>query len=166
MDVTARPGARQYERALHDKAVGDADVLRELTEADLEKLGVLLGHRKRVLKAAAALGGAPGNEPRVTAAERRHLTVLFCDLVGSTALSVRLDPRGCGRSWALTAVPPRWLSAAMATSPITWAACSPTSDGPMREDAAESAVRAAAAPKASACPTSPKPRRCLASWMP
>jgi class 3 adenylate cyclase/predicted ATPase len=78
------------------------DILRELTDADLKELGLNLGDRKRLLKAIAALPAAapaqaeavarPG--PRVVArdAERRQLTVLFCDLVGSTALSARLDP--------------------------------------------------------------------------
>jgi class 3 adenylate cyclase len=76
-------------------------VLSELTEADLEKLGGVFGHRKRLMKAiatftspatleeAAPVGRAPsiGDD-----AERRHLTVMFCDLVGSTALASRLDP--------------------------------------------------------------------------
>ena len=86
-------GLGQYERVFHENAIDDADVLCELTEADLEKLGVLLGHRKRILKAVAALRGASESEPLTGAvAERRHLTVLFCDLVGSTSLSARLDP--------------------------------------------------------------------------
>src|SRR5215203_1884778 len=86
-------GLGQYEAAFRDNAVDDADVLRELTEADLEKLGVRLGDRKRILKAAAALGAAQEGEPEAqAAAERRQLTVLFCDLVGSTALAARMDP--------------------------------------------------------------------------
>ena len=83
------------------------DLLSKLTDADLEKLGVLsLGHRKRLLKAIAALSGETSTfvdtklakaaseiPPRTTPdAERRQLTVMFCDLVGSTALSERLDP--------------------------------------------------------------------------
>ena len=80
----------------------DAEVLSELTDGDLEKFGVSLGHRKRLLKAIASLGS---QEPAANlalpsrrsthvpeAAERRQLTVMFCDLVGSTALSARLDP--------------------------------------------------------------------------
>ena len=71
-----------------------------MTEADLEKLGLPLGPRKRILKAIASLG-EEGKARQPTslvrhspkdAAERRHLTVMFCDLVGSTALSARLDP--------------------------------------------------------------------------
>jgi class 3 adenylate cyclase len=72
-----------------------------LTEVDLEKLGLSLGARKRVLNAISDLGGA-NKTPRAKAlagvasaddaAERRQLTVMFCDLAGSTALSARLDP--------------------------------------------------------------------------
>jgi class 3 adenylate cyclase len=87
----------RYEAAFRDNAI-DLEILPELTEADLEKLGVLLGHRKRMLRAIAALDAAkppPSTEaapPRADEAERRQLTVMFCDLVGSTALSARLDP--------------------------------------------------------------------------
>ncbi len=77
-------------------------MLPELSEGDLEKLGMPLRHRKRLLKAISALGGAtvaPAAKPSAAiesapqeSAERRHLTVMFCDLVGSTALSAQLDP--------------------------------------------------------------------------
>ena len=92
-------GLGQYE-ALFRASEIDADILPELTEVDLEKLGVPLGHRKRLLRAisgltAAETSAAPsastGAKPH-DAAERRQLTVMFCDLVGSTALSVRFDP--------------------------------------------------------------------------
>ena len=80
-----------------DNAV-DAEVLVELSDSDLAQLGVLLGHRKRLLKAIVSLGSAETAAKPVTpvptspdAAERRQLTVMFCDLVGSTALSARLD---------------------------------------------------------------------------
>ena len=106
---------QQYEQTFRENAV-DGDVLPELTDADLEKLGVLLGHRKKLLKAIAALGapshagdqssldarpGTPGAADTPTAAprsqaERRQLTVMFVDLVGSTALSGRLDPEEMG----------------------------------------------------------------------
>jgi predicted ATPase/class 3 adenylate cyclase len=75
------------------------DVLPDLTDADFEKLGIPLGDRKRLLKAIASLSDRP--EERVAPeapltlspeAERRQLTVMFCDLVGSTALSGALDP--------------------------------------------------------------------------
>src|SRR5262249_20379707 len=66
---------------------------------DLKDLGVLLGHRRKILRAIAELDGVI-SAPTETAiesvrrdeAERRHLTVMICDLVGSTALSTRLDP--------------------------------------------------------------------------
>ena len=77
----------------------DVSVLHYLTDQDLEKIGVSLGHRRKLLAAVAGLAGAmPATSPGVTqpsprsAAERRHLTIMFCDLVGSTALSTRLDP--------------------------------------------------------------------------
>jgi len=75
----------------------EVGVLPDLTETDLEMLGVLLGHRKLMLRAIAALREppqpvtdlAPG---RADTAERRQLTVMFCDLVGSTPLAARYDP--------------------------------------------------------------------------
>ena len=80
----------------------DAEVLPDLAEADLEKLGLTLGHRKRLLRAIAELdGGVPAaadSAGQGTAAaeeergERRQLTVMFCDLADSTALSAKLDP--------------------------------------------------------------------------
>jgi class 3 adenylate cyclase/predicted ATPase len=91
-------GLKQYEQAFHDNAI-DASVLRELTAEDLRELGVnLVGHRRKLLAAITLLRGEKMPEPRVefrqdsAAAERRQLTVMFCDLVGSTALSTRLDP--------------------------------------------------------------------------
>ena len=90
-------GLGRYEAAFRDAEVGP-DVLPDLTDGDLEKLGVTLGDRKRLLKAIASLGPArptappPATLPQENAAERRQLTVMFCDLVGSTALSARLDP--------------------------------------------------------------------------
>jgi class 3 adenylate cyclase len=66
------------------------------TDGDLEKLGVLLGHRKRLLKAIAELAPADKIVPRTslapsTTAERRPITVMFCDLVGSTSMAAKLD---------------------------------------------------------------------------
>jgi class 3 adenylate cyclase len=93
-------GLDRYVGAFRDAAVGP-DVLPDLTDSDLEKLGVPLGDRKRLLKAIASFGPAqmvaeprgPSPTPSSTdTAERRQLTVMFCDLVGSTALSARLDP--------------------------------------------------------------------------
>jgi class 3 adenylate cyclase len=90
-------GLEAYEPAFRDNQI-DAEVLPELTESHLAALGLPLGPRLKLLKAIAALrqGALPSRAPEVPApvaqAERRQLTVLFCDLVGSTALSARLDP--------------------------------------------------------------------------
>jgi len=93
-------GLEQYESVFRENEI-DCQVLSELTESDLEKLGLPLGHRKRLLKAIAALAATtpstaePSTSPERAArdsAERRQLTVMFCDLVGSTALSTKLDP--------------------------------------------------------------------------
>src|SRR6478752_5332466 len=92
-------GLEEYEAILRQNKI-DSDVLSELTEGDLEKLGIPLGDRKRLLRAIRSLeaekaGSARSFPPVVTGemtASRRQLTVMFCDLVGSTALSTRLDP--------------------------------------------------------------------------
>src|SRR5271168_4096816 len=93
-------GLGQYETLFRQNDI-DAEVLSELTEGDLEKFGVSFGHRKRLLKAIASLGStetavkpaAPvALQTSTDAAERRQLTVMFCDLMGSTAMSARLDP--------------------------------------------------------------------------
>jgi len=90
-------GMQQYEEAFRANAI-DAEVLPELTADDLRDLGVsLVGHRRKLLAAIAALRSdrSPVPESAATApadAERRPLTVMFCDLVGSTALGARLDP--------------------------------------------------------------------------
>ncbi len=96
MDVGAwlrANGFARFETAFRDNEI-DSEVLRELTEGDLEKLGLPLGPRKRMLKAIAALGDPlePGHIVANPSTERRQITVLFCDLVGSTGLSGRLDP--------------------------------------------------------------------------
>ena len=89
-------GLQQYVQTFRDHAI-DLEVLPELTDADLRALGVPLGHRRKLLKATAALStvdrDAPSQPAAVkTKAERRQLSVLFCDQVGSTELSARLDP--------------------------------------------------------------------------
>ncbi len=81
----------------------DAEALPLLEESDLEKLGVSLGHRKRILNALknparTVPPGPPASpvlstaDPATEAGERRHLTVLFCDMVGFTELASRIDP--------------------------------------------------------------------------
>src|SRR5262245_5989572 len=67
------------------------DILPELTENDLKELGIDLGFRRQLQKAIRSLSVTPV-PPTVDAAERRQVSVLFVDLVGSTALSVRNDP--------------------------------------------------------------------------
>ncbi|TGT65366.1 adenylate/guanylate cyclase domain-containing protein [Mesorhizobium sp. M2E.F.Ca.ET.166.01.1.1] len=106
VDIAAwlrRLGLEQYQQAFRDNAI-DGEVLPELTDADLQQLGILLGHRKRLLKAIAELGPPTDRSKPSTVeakiqfgasepvAERRQLTVMFIDLVGSTALASRLDP--------------------------------------------------------------------------
>ena len=87
----------EYAQRFADNAI-DLSVIRDLTEQDLRDLGVLLLHRRKILRAIAELPAAPAptetaTEPALRdAPERRHLTVMICDLVGSTALSSRLDP--------------------------------------------------------------------------
>jgi class 3 adenylate cyclase len=68
--------------------------LPHLTDQDLKDMGVLLGHRRVMLAGIARLTAAHPSAPEPTAAsaERRQVTVMFSDLVGSTALSARMDP--------------------------------------------------------------------------
>ena len=101
-------GLGQYETLFRENEI-DADVLPDLTELDLEKLGLPLGHRKRLLEVITKLdtreNSGPVSTPAPAAAhgqsalppmpeavgERRHITVLFCDLVDSTGIAARLD---------------------------------------------------------------------------
>ena len=77
----------------------DFSVLRDLTDQDLKDLGVVLGDRRKMLRAIGELDAASPAAPATStgpvsqdAAERRQVTVMFSDLVGSTALSARMDP--------------------------------------------------------------------------
>jgi class 3 adenylate cyclase len=100
-DWLRKLGLEQYAPAFRDNAI-DSKVLPRLTAEDLKDLGVtMVGHRRRLLDAIAALSDeAPAAVVEPTSrdasgsadAERRQVTVMFCDLVGSTALSTRLDP--------------------------------------------------------------------------
>jgi len=103
-------GLGRYETVFRENAI-DMDVLADLTDGELGHIGVPLGDRKRLLKAIASLSkiepsskeGAPPAEASLSAtrsplslaasrdAERRPITVMFCDLVGSTALAAALD---------------------------------------------------------------------------
>src|SRR3954469_12949809 len=103
MDVAAwlrALGLDQYEAAFRENGV-NADILRHLTADDLKELGVAaVGHRRQLLVAIAELrdGATTAARPdesqlaSPSAGERRQLTVMFCDLVGSTALGEKLDP--------------------------------------------------------------------------
>src|SRR5262249_29381280 len=93
-------GLGEYAQRFADNGI-DFSVLGNLSEQDLRELGVLLGHRRKLQAAVAGLPAtAPGPAPPkataaptakpVDAAERRQLTVMFCDLVGSTALSTKI----------------------------------------------------------------------------
>jgi class 3 adenylate cyclase/predicted ATPase/ABC-type transport system involved in cytochrome c biogenesis ATPase subunit len=95
-------GLGEYAQRFAENSI-DASVLRDLTEQDLKDLGIVLGHRRKILRAIAELNEvAPSATETATQstlpeeAERRHLTVMICDLVGSTALSARLDPEDMG----------------------------------------------------------------------
>jgi class 3 adenylate cyclase/tetratricopeptide (TPR) repeat protein len=77
----------------------DLDILPELSERDLEQLGVSMGNRRRLRKALAERDAQPAGPSAADApgdAERRQVTVLFCDMVGSTALSGTIDPELLG----------------------------------------------------------------------
>ena len=98
-DWLEKLGMSEYAERFAENDV-DTAALRHLTDQDLKELGVSLGHRRKMLAAIAELGRAVPASPQRTfaepktqdTAERRQLTVMFCDLVGSTAMSSRLDP--------------------------------------------------------------------------
>jgi len=89
-------GLGAYTKAFEDNAV-DAAILQQLDDADLRELGVAaLGHRKKLLAAIAALAAEPAVRPVLDgdrqAGERRQITVLFCDIVGSAEIAAAMDP--------------------------------------------------------------------------
>jgi class 3 adenylate cyclase len=99
-DWLATLGLSEYAGCFADNDI-DISVLHHLTDQDLRELGVSLGHRRKMLAAIAELVGAAPVTSQLAAspeskrpeeAERRQLSVMFCDLVGSTKLSTRLDP--------------------------------------------------------------------------
>jgi class 3 adenylate cyclase/tetratricopeptide (TPR) repeat protein len=100
-DWLKKLGMSEYAQLFADHSIDDVSILRDLTDQDLKDVGVPLGHRRKMLRAIAELSGAAPAAPQPTAqaepkpqdaAERRQLTVMFTDLVGSTALSTKLDP--------------------------------------------------------------------------
>jgi hypothetical protein len=97
-------GMSEYAQRFAENRI-DFSVLSDLTDQDLEKMGVVLGDRRKILRAIATAGNAGTADQRNTAsaeatlaatprdaAERRQVTVMSSDLVGSTALSMRMDP--------------------------------------------------------------------------
>src|SRR4051794_9956232 len=97
-DWLKKLGMSEYAERFAENGV-ELSVLRDLTDQDLKDLGVLLGHRRKMLRAIAELDGVDNGTPKPTAAtlqpndtaEFRQVTVMFSDLVGSTALSARMD---------------------------------------------------------------------------
>lgn len=81
-------GLGQYETVFRENEI-DTDVLIELTDQHLKDLGVALGHRLKMLRAIREQASEPRSQD---AADRRQLTVMFCDLVDSTALTTQLEP--------------------------------------------------------------------------
>ena len=127
-----RLGLEQYEAVFRHNEIDDT-VLPNLTAEDLKELGVgLVGHRRKLLDAIAALRAearkpAPLSDASLETdkaakdtAERRQVTVMFSDLVGSTALSARLDPEDL-REVISAYASPRPCTASGASSPDIWA---------------------------------------------
>jgi class 3 adenylate cyclase/predicted ATPase len=99
-DWLEKLGMSEYAERFADNKI-DVSVLRHLTDQDLKDIGVPLGHRRKMLAIIAELDGVPSSKPEPVGvvgpkshetAERRQVTVMFSDLVGSTALSARMDP--------------------------------------------------------------------------
>jgi hypothetical protein len=131
-DLLRRIGLEQYAQTFRDNAI-DADVVRDLTNDHLRELGLPLGARLKLLRAVATLGTSehPPVSPEITPtaprtdAEPRQLTIMFCDLVGSTTLSARLDPEDMRRSSARTiAAAPTRSPSPVGSSPSTWGTAS------------------------------------------
>jgi SAM domain (Sterile alpha motif) len=98
-DWLAKLGMSEYAERFAENGI-DISVLSDLTDQDMKDFGVVLGDRRKMLRSIAELAGAVPASPQPAqsepkpqdAAERRHVTVMFSDLVGSTALSARMDP--------------------------------------------------------------------------
>jgi class 3 adenylate cyclase len=99
-DWLEKLGMSEYAQRFAENDI-DTAVLRHLTDQDLKELGVSLGHRRKMLAAISEVATtATATAPKVSepepkspeTAERRQVTVMFSDLVGSTALSARMDP--------------------------------------------------------------------------
>jgi class 3 adenylate cyclase len=97
-------GMSEYSQSFAENGI-DLSVLPDLTDQDLKDIGVLLGHRRKLLRAIDQLKSGEKDTPKIAAeaapstapqphdaAERRQVTVMFSDLVGSTVLAARMDP--------------------------------------------------------------------------
>src|SRR5215831_3799840 len=107
-DWFRRLGLLEYAERFAENGI-EVSVLPHLTDQDLKDMGVLLGHRRKMLAAIGELSSKPGAAPATgigpasiptappiapaaeAAGERRYLTVLFCDLVDSTGIAAKLD---------------------------------------------------------------------------
>ena len=108
-DWLGKIGLGQYAQRFAENDISFI-ILPDLSDQDLEKIGVAsLGHRRLLLRAISELktfdkgaptaisaASAPAASPKIDTAERRQVTVMFSDLVGSTALSARMDPEDQG----------------------------------------------------------------------
>jgi SAM domain (Sterile alpha motif) len=98
-DWLEKLGMSEYAKRFAENRI-DLSVLPDLTDQDLEKLGVVLGDRRKILRAIVNLGTPPAAAPATAqpiapapeaTGERRHIRVMFCDLVDSTGIAARLD---------------------------------------------------------------------------
>src|SRR6478736_4980299 len=103
-DWLEKLGMSEYAERFAENRI-DLSVLPDLTDQDLEKLGVVLGDRRKILRAIVNLGTPPAAAPATAqpiavttvmpapeaTGERRHITVMFCDLVDSTGIAAKLD---------------------------------------------------------------------------
>jgi hypothetical protein len=132
-DWLEKLGMSEYAGAFAENGI-DVSVLPHLTDQDLKDIGVLLGHRRKILAAVVELPGKSQSasrpfpplveardrhttelpqlapvalRPTEATGERRHVTVMFCDIVGSTALSARMDPEDLRRIIAAYRLAPR-----------------------------------------------------------
>jgi class 3 adenylate cyclase len=97
-DWLEKLGMPEYAHRFAENKI-DVSVLRHLTDQDLKDIGVALGHRRKMLAAISEVAAATATEPKVfepepkaqDTAERRHVSVMFCDLVDSTGIAAQLD---------------------------------------------------------------------------
>ena len=128
-DWLQRLGLGQYAQRFVENDI-NFSILPDLTDQDLKELGVAsLGHRRQLLRAIAQLRGGENSAKETAAepptpltapigAERRQVTVMFSDLVGSTALSPRMDPADCEITRPQESATRRYYFGALAQSPI------------------------------------------------